>query len=159
MTTALIIPAASSATSCSCWPARLRLPQLPRLRHQGTTRRRPCRRCGGTGIRFRPGAPLLYRAISGYRRHRANGNLTPPPLRRPRRRPDRATHPEGETTRDRPHRHRAVIYLAFHAGHAHANYRHGRARGHRGINLYWSSVRGPWISIPGPFGTRIGHRL
>ena len=53
----------------------------------------------------------------------------------------------------------AVLYLAYHAGHAHANYRHGRARGHRGINLYWSSVRGPWISIPGPFGTRIGHRL
>ena len=26
----------------------------------------------------------------------------------------------------------AVIYLAFHAGHAHANYRHGRARGRRG---------------------------
>ena len=52
-----------------------------------------------------------------------------------------------------------MLYLTFHAGHAHANYRHGRARGHRGINLYWSSARGPWISIPGPFGTRIGHRL
>ena len=52
-----------------------------------------------------------------------------------------------------------VLYLAFHAGHAHANYRHGRARGHRGINLYWSSARGPWISIPGPLGTRIGHKL
>ena len=49
-------------------------------------RRRPCHRCGGTGIRFRPGAPLLYRAISAYRRHRANGNLTLPPLRPPRRR-------------------------------------------------------------------------
>ena len=24
-----------------------------------------------------------------------------------------------------------IAYLAFHAGHAHANYRHGRARGHR----------------------------
>ncbi len=47
--------------------------------------------------------------------------------------------------------------LAFHAGHAHASYRHGR--GHRGINLYWSTVRGPWISIPGPSGSRIGHRL
>jgi len=53
----------------------------------------------------------------------------------------------------------AVVYLAFHAGHAHANYRHGRARGHRGIHLYWSSARGPWISIPGPLGTRIGHKL
>ncbi len=47
----------------------------------------------------------------------------------------------------------ALIYLAFHAGHAHANYRHGRACGHRGINLYWSSARGPWISIPGPRAT------
>jgi hypothetical protein len=53
----------------------------------------------------------------------------------------------------------AVIYGAFHLGHAHANYRHGRAHGHRGVNLYWSSARGPYMSIPGPFGTRIGHRL
>jgi hypothetical protein len=53
----------------------------------GRRRRRPCGRCAGTGIRFRPGAPLLYRTISGYRRHRANGNLTPPPLRPPRRHP------------------------------------------------------------------------
>jgi len=49
--------------------------------------------------------------------------------------------------------------VAFHAGHAHSNYRHGRARGKRGINLYWSSVRGPWISVPGPFGTRIGRHI
>ena len=53
----------------------------------------------------------------------------------------------------------AVAYLVFHAGHAHANYRHARAGGRRGVSLYWSSVRGPWISIPGPLGTRIGHRL
>jgi hypothetical protein len=53
----------------------------------------------------------------------------------------------------------ALIYLAFHVGHGHANYRHGRAHGRRGINLYWSSVRGPWVSVPGPLGTRIGHRL
>jgi hypothetical protein len=53
----------------------------------------------------------------------------------------------------------AVLYLAFHAGHAHASYRHARARGHRGISLYWSTARGPRISVPGPFGTRIGHRL
>ena len=45
-----------------------------------------CRRCGGTGTRFRPGAPLAYRAISRYRRHRANGNLTLPPFRPTRRR-------------------------------------------------------------------------
>ena len=53
----------------------------------------------------------------------------------------------------------AIVYLAFHAGHAHASYRHGRARGHRGIHLYWSSARGPWISVPGPSGTRIGRKL
>ena len=52
-----------------------------------------------------------------------------------------------------------LVYLAFHAGHSHANYRHGRARGRRGIDLYWSSARGPYMSVPGPFGTRIGHRL
>lgn len=53
----------------------------------------------------------------------------------------------------------AIAYLFFHAGHSHANYWHGRAHGQRGINLYWSSIRGPWISVPGPFRTRIGHRL
>ncbi|MGH3158855.1 MAG: hypothetical protein ACRDNF_20105 [Streptosporangiaceae bacterium] len=52
-----------------------------------------------------------------------------------------------------------VAYLAFHAGHSHANYRHGRAHGHRGVSLYWSSVRGPYMSIPGPFGTRIGRHI
>jgi hypothetical protein len=52
-----------------------------------------------------------------------------------------------------------IAYLAFHDGHSPANYRHGRAHGKRGANLYWSSVRGPSISVPGPFGTRIGHRL
>lgn len=49
-------------------------------------RRRACPRCTGTGIRFRPGAPLIHRALSGYRRHRATGTLTRPPLRPPRRR-------------------------------------------------------------------------
>ena len=53
----------------------------------------------------------------------------------------------------------AIVYLAFHLGHGHANYRHGRARGRRGVSLFWSSARGPYITIPGPFGTRIGHRL
>jgi hypothetical protein len=52
-----------------------------------------------------------------------------------------------------------IAYAAFHAGHPRANYRHGRAHGHRGVNLFWSSTQGPWISVPGPFGTRIGHRL
>ena len=54
-------------------------------------------RCGGTGNRFRLGARLLYRAISAYRRHRANGNLTLPPLQPPRRR----TRPEPRRL-DRP---------------------------------------------------------
>ena len=53
----------------------------------------------------------------------------------------------------------AIICVAFHLGRSHANYQHGRAHGRRGVNLYWSSIRGLWISIPGPFGTRIGHRL
>jgi hypothetical protein len=53
----------------------------------------------------------------------------------------------------------ALVYLAFHVGHMHSNYRHGRAHGRRGVDLYWSSVRGPWISVPGPFHTRIGHKL
>jgi hypothetical protein len=53
----------------------------------------------------------------------------------------------------------AALVLGHHAGHAHANYRHARARGHRGVNLFWSSARGPYVTIPGPFGTRIGHRL
>ena len=52
-----------------------------------------------------------------------------------------------------------VVYLAFHFGHSHSNYRHGRAHGKRGVNLFWSSARGPYMTIPGPFNTRIGHRL
>ncbi len=52
-----------------------------------------------------------------------------------------------------------LAYCAFHAGHGTSNYRHGRARGRRGVDLFWSSARGPWISVPGPFHTRIGHRL
>lgn len=52
-----------------------------------------------------------------------------------------------------------VVYLSFHTGHAYASYRHGLASGHRGVSLFWSSARGPWISVPGPFDTRIGHRL
>ena len=34
-----------------------------------------------------------------------------------------------------------VAYLAFHGGHSHANYRHGRAHGRRGVDLFWSSAR------------------
>ena len=29
-------------------------------------------------------------------------------------------------------------------GHSHANYRHG----HHGVNMFWSSVRGPYITVP-----------
>jgi hypothetical protein len=52
-----------------------------------------------------------------------------------------------------------LVYVAFHAGHAHSNYRHGRAQGHRGPSLYWRAGMGPYMTIPGPFHTRIGHRL
>ena len=44
----------------------------------------------------------------------------------------------------------ALIYVAFHFGHSHAKYR--AARRHP-----W--YRRIWISIPGPFGTRISKRL
>jgi DnaJ-class molecular chaperone len=58
-------------------------------------RRRTCRKCGGTGIRFRPGATLVHRALSTARRARANGDLTPPPWRPPR--PGQTTrNPEGD---------------------------------------------------------------
>lgn len=43
-----------------------------------------------------------------------------------------------------------IVYLAFHAGHSHAKW---RANKHRGF------LARAWISIPGPFGTRISHRL
>lgn len=52
-----------------------------------------------------------------------------------------------------------VGYFLFHAGHAHANYRHGRARGRSGLRLYWNSAMGPYASIKGPGGFRIGHKL
>ena len=58
-------------------------------------RRRTCPRCGGTGIRFRPGAPLIHRALSTARRARAKGDLTAPPWRPPQ--PGRsARNPEGD---------------------------------------------------------------
>jgi hypothetical protein len=52
-----------------------------------------------------------------------------------------------------------LLYVAFHIGHAHSNYRHGRAHGRRGISLYWNSARGPYMSVPAPGGFRIGHKL
>jgi hypothetical protein len=53
----------------------------------------------------------------------------------------------------------AALFVGHHVGHGHANYRFARAQGrHRTASLYLGA-RGPWVSIPGPFGTRIGHRL
>jgi hypothetical protein len=44
----------------------------------------------------------------------------------------------------------ALIYLAFHIGHAHSKWRRYR-------RLPW--YRRVWVSVPGPFGTRISKRL
>jgi hypothetical protein len=43
----------------------------------------------------------------------------------------------------------ALIYAAFHLGHSHARYRYSRG----------SVLRRVWVSLPGPFGTRISKRL
>ncbi len=52
-----------------------------------------------------------------------------------------------------------LIYCAFHVGHGTSSYRHARAAGHgRKPSLYLGAL-GPWLTSPGPFGTRIGHRL
>jgi hypothetical protein len=52
-----------------------------------------------------------------------------------------------------------IAYLLLHVGHGHANMRHARARGLR-PSVYWrAGMRGPWVSVRGPLGTRIGHRL
>jgi len=53
----------------------------------------------------------------------------------------------------------AGLYTGFHTGHGHANYRHARHAGYRRTPSLYIGARGPWISVPGPFGTRIGHRL
>jgi hypothetical protein len=50
-------------------------------------------------------------------------------------------------------------YVLFHLGHSHSNMRHARARGLR-PSVYWrAGMRGPWVTVRGPFNTRIGHRL
>ena len=51
------------------------------------------------------------------------------------------------------------LYVTFHTGHGAANYRHSRAAGNRRKPSLYLGLRGCWVSIPGPFGTRIGHRL
>ena len=44
----------------------------------------------------------------------------------------------------------AFIYLAFHLGHAHSTWRrHRRLPWHKRI----------WVSVPGPFNTRISKRF
>jgi hypothetical protein len=52
-----------------------------------------------------------------------------------------------------------IIYGIFHGMHSHANYRHHRRNGSRGLRLYWSSAMGPYASVRGPLGFRIGHKL
>lgn len=44
----------------------------------------------------------------------------------------------------------ALIYLAFHFGHAHSTWRRYRHK------PWWKRV---WVSVPGPFNTRISKRL
>jgi hypothetical protein len=51
------------------------------------------------------------------------------------------------------------IIFGLYAGHGHSNYRHARAAGHGRKPALYLGARGPWISVPGPFGTRIGDRL
>jgi hypothetical protein len=51
-----------------------------------------------------------------------------------------------------------LLYIAFHAGHGHANYRHGKSRKVNRVRLYWSTVMGPYASIR-IGGFRIGHKL
>lgn len=79
---------AASCRKCRGWGTRSRRWQ----RRRGT-----CPRCGGTGIRFRPGAPLAHRALVALRHSRAKGDLTGQPWRPPRTRtphdPEGGNHP------------------------------------------------------------------
>ena len=43
-----------------------------------------------------------------------------------------------------------LIYAAYHIGHSHANWRHAR-------RLPW--YKRVWVSVPGPFNTRISKRF
>jgi len=51
------------------------------------------------------------------------------------------------------------LLVGFHGGHGAASYRHARASGRGRTPSLYLGARGPWISVPGPFGTRIGHKL
>lgn len=53
----------------------------------------------------------------------------------------------------------AALIVGHHFGHGHANYRQARASGHGRKPSLWLGARGAWVSVPGPFHTRIGHRL
>ena len=52
-----------------------------------------------------------------------------------------------------------VAYLLFHIGHGTSSYRHARAGGRGRRPSLYIGARGPWLTVPGPFGTRIGHRI
>jgi DnaJ-class molecular chaperone len=79
----LLASPATACRTCRGWGTK------PRRRRRST-----CRKCGGTGIRLRPGAPLVHRALSTARRARTKGDLTAPPWRPPRR--GTARNPEGD---------------------------------------------------------------
>jgi hypothetical protein len=44
----------------------------------------------------------------------------------------------------------AVIYVAFHIGHSHSKWTYHRRQ------PFYKRI---WLSVPGPFGTRIGKRV
>lgn len=46
----------------------------------------------------------------------------------------------------------ALIYAAYHFGHAHSTWRRAR----RKRLPWWRKV---WVSVPGPFNTRISRRI
>ena len=52
-----------------------------------------------------------------------------------------------------------IVYLIFHGLHSVFNFRHHYRNGSRGLRLYWNSAQGPYASIRGPFGFRIGHHI
>jgi hypothetical protein len=52
-----------------------------------------------------------------------------------------------------------ALIVGWHGGHGHANYRHARSAGRGRKPSLYLGARGAWVSVPGPFGTRIGHRV
>jgi hypothetical protein len=91
----LASPAAACRT-CSGWGLHGRRWATRGRRWRG---RATCRRCGGTGVRFRPGARIVHCAAAALIRHRATGTGLPiPPWRPPRTRPGR---PDPTSPRER----------------------------------------------------------